>query len=1048
MYRKVKTDFKFQEREHEVLKFWKENDIFRKSMEQRKGAPEYTFFDGPPTANGTPHIGHVLTRAIKDLIPRYQTMKGNHVLRKAGWDTHGLPVELEVEKLLGLDGKEQIEEYGVEPFIQKCKESVWKYENLWREMSEEVGFWADMDDPYVTYHNDYIESEWWALKKIWDAGLLYKGFKIVPYCPRCGTALSSHEVAQGYKDVTETSVFVKFPIKGEEKKFFLAWTTTPWTLPSNVALAVNPNEAYVDVTDEQGETCVMAKSLVASVYGEDAKVSVSNERLGKELEYLEYEPLFDFAKPDKKAYYVVCEDYVTMTDGSGIVHTAPAFGEDDASAGRDYDLPFVQMVDTKGEFLSCCGKYAGMFVKEADPYVIEELKERGLLFRAMEFTHSYPYCWRCDTPLIYYARNTWFISMTKLRENLLANNEKVNWLPDNIKHGRFGNFLENVVDWGLSRERYWGTPLPLWECSCGHRDAVGSIGELQERGHMEDGSAVPSDIELHKPFIDRVHIKCDKCGGDMKRVPEVIDCWFDSGSMPFAQWHYPFENKEIFDSHFPADFISEAIDQTRGWFYTLMAISTLLFDQPPYKNVLVMGLVQDKDGKKMSKHLGNGITPREALDAFGADAVRWYFYINSAPWLPSRFSDKAVGEAMRQFMGTANNNYAFYVLYADIDNFDPTSYTLSDCNLSVMDKWVLSRLQFAKSEVDRHLGSYHITEAAKALLQLVDETSNVYIRACRKRFWQGGMTEDKIAAFMTLYTVLKETAQLMAPFVPFFAEEIWQNIVCSVDKDAPVSVHLTDFPVAEDSLRDEDLERRMELVNTLQALGRTCRSEANLKIRQPLQAVYVVGGEALPEDLLQIVKEELNVKEVIAAENADAFLSHSFKPQLKTVGPKYGKLVGKIGAALNAGDGDAMFAQLKTEGAIKLVIDDTDVVLAEEDLQIFDAKKEGYVTGTQGDVTLALDTHLTEELIEEGFVRETVSKLQTMRKDAGFEVTDRIRWTFETTEKLEKILSTSFDAISGDVLAVGRLEEKENAYSANWKINGEEATLYVAVSES
>ena len=810
---------------------------------------------------------------------------------------------------------------------------------------------------------------------------------------------------------------------------------------------MNPNEAYVDVTDEQGETCVMAKSLVASVYGEDAKVSVSNERLGKELEYLEYEPLFDFAKPDKKAYYVVCEDYVTMTDGSGIVHTAPAFGEDDASAGRDYDLPFVQMVDTKGEFLSCCGKYAGMFVKEADPYVIEELKERGLLFRAMEFTHSYPYCWRCDTPLIYYARNTWFISMTKLRENLLANNEKVNWLPDNIKHGRFGNFLENVVDWGLSRERYWGTPLPLWECSCGHRDAVGSISELQERGHMEDGSAVPSDIELHKPFIDRVHIKCDKCGGDMKRVPEVIDCWFDSGSMPFAQWHYPFENKEIFDSHFPADFISEAIDQTRGWFYTLMAISTLLFDQPPYKNVLVMGLVQDKDGKKMSKHLGNGITPREALDAFGADAVRWYFYINSAPWLPSRFSDKAVGEAMRQFMGTANNNYAFYVLYADIDRFDPTSYTLSDCKLSVMDKWVLSRLQFAKSEVDRHLGSYHITEAAKALLQLVDETSNVYIRACRKRFWQGGMTEDKIAAFMTLYTVLKETAQLMAPFVPFFAEEIWQNIVCSVDKDAPASVHLTDFPVAEDSLRDEDLERRMELVNTLQALGRTCRSEANLKIRQPLQAVYVVGGEALPEDLLQIVKEELNVKEVIAAENADAFLSHSFKPQLKTVGPKYGKLVGKIGAALNAGDGDAMFAQLKNEGAIKLVIDDTDVVLAEEDLQIFDAKKEGYVTGTQGDVTLALDTHLTEELIEEGFVRETVSKLQTMRKDAGFEVTDRIRWTFETTEKLEKILNASFDAISGDVLAVGRLEEKESAYSANWKINGEETTLYVAVSK-
>jgi len=776
----------------------------------------------------------VLTRAIKDLIPRYQTMKGNHVLRKAGWDTHGLPVELEVEKLLGLDGKEQIEEYGVEPFIAKCKESVWKYESLWRDMSEEVGFWADMDDPYVTYHNSYIESEWWALKKIWDAGLLYKGFKIVPYCPRCGTALSSHEVAQGYKDVTETSVFVKFPVKGAENTYFLAWTTTPWTLPSNVALAVNPDEIYVDVTDEKGETFIMARALVSAVFGEDAKITIQNERPGKALEYQEYLPLYPYAKPDRKAYYVVCADYVTMTDGSGVVHTAPAFGEDDAKAGREYDLPFVQMVDSKGEFLPSCGKFAGMFVKEADPHVIEDLKERNLLFRAMEFTHSYPFCWRCDTPLIYYARNTWFISMTKLRDNLLANNETVNWLPDNIKHGRFGNFLENVVDWGLSRERYWGTPLPIWECSCGHRDAIGSIEELRLRGKMEDGSEVPADIELHKPYIDRVHLTCPECGKKMKRVSEVIDCWFDSGSMPFAQWHYPFENKEIFDTHFPADFISEAIDQTRGWFYTLMAISTLLFDKAPFKNVLVMGLVQDKDGKKMSKHLGNGITPREALDVYGADAVRWYFYVNSAPWLPSRFYDKAVGESMRQFMGTANNNYAFYVLYADIDEFDPTAHNLCRENLSIMDRWVLSRLQWAKEEVDRQLSTYHITEAAKALLQLVDETSNVYIRACRKRFWQGGMTADKESAFMTLYTVLKETAQLMAPFVPFFAEDIWRNIVCSVDASAPESVHLSDFPAVDATLRDEELERRMELTGVLQALGRTCRSEANLKIRQPL----------------------------------------------------------------------------------------------------------------------------------------------------------------------------------------------------------------------
>ena len=1047
MYRKVKTDFRFQEREKDVLKFWKENDIFRKSMDQRKGAPEYTFFDGPPTANGTPHIGHVLTRAIKDLIPRYRTMKGYHVLRKAGWDTHGLPVELEVEKMLGLDGKEQIETYGVEPFIQKCKESVWKYESLWRDMSDAVGFWADMDDPYVTYHNDYIESEWWALKKIWDDGLLYKGHKIVPYCPRCGTALSSHEVAQGYKDVKETSIFVKFPVKGMDKTYFLAWTTTPWTLPSNVALAVNPGEIYVDVTDADGVTCIMAKALVSSVFGDEADVTVSNERPGKALEYMEYEPLYTYAKVDKKAYYVVCEDYVTMTDGSGVVHTAPAFGEDDANAGHHYNLPFVQTVDTKGEFVAGCGKLTGLFVKDADPVVIADLKERGLLFRALEFTHSYPFCWRCDTPLIYYARNTWFISMTKLREKLLANNETVNWMPDNIKHGRFGNFLDNVVDWGLSRERYWGTPLPIWECDCGHKEAIGSIAELREKGHMEDGSEVPADIELHKPYIDRVHLTCPHCGKEMKRVPEVIDCWFDSGSMPFAQWHYPFENKEVFEQHFPADFISEAIDQTRGWFYTLMAVSTLLFGKSPYKNVLVMGLVQDKDGRKMSKHLGNGITPQEALDACGADAVRWYFYNNSAPWLPSRFSNQAVKESMRQFMNTANNNYAFYVLYADIDRFDPTKHTLHRDSLPVMDRWILSRLQWAKGEVDRELNNYRITEASKVLLKLVDDTSNIYIRACRKRFWQGGMNEDKENAFMTLFTVLKETAQLMAPFVPFFAEDIYRNIVCSVDSDAPISVHLTDFPEVDETLRDEELERRMELVNTLQTLGHTCREKANIKIRQPLQAVYVVGGEELPEELNRLVREELNVKEIRRADDASGFLSHTFKPQLKTVGPKYGRLVGKIGAALSAGDGDALYSELKETGKILLDIDGEQVTLEEADLQIFDAQKTGFVTQSAGDMTLALDTTLTDALVEEGFLRETVSKLQAMRKDAGFEVVDRIRWDYDTTDKLDAILSRGFDAVSGEVLGVGRLEDRSKAYKADWKINGEATTLYIAVAD-
>ncbi len=1040
MYNKVPTDLKFVEREKAVEKFWKENRIFEKSIEARAEGEPYVFYDGPPTANGKPHIGHVLTRVIKDMIPRYRTMKGCMVPRKAGWDTHGLPVELEVEKLLGLDGKEQIEEYGLEPFIQQCKESVWKYKGMWEDFSGTVGFWADMNDPYVTYHNDFIESEWWALKQIYDKGLLYKGFKIVPYCPRCGTPLSSHEVAQGYKTLKERSAVVRFKVKGEEA-YILAWTTTPWTLPSNVALCVHPEHEYVKLQVESGTVYYMAAALAETVLKEPFTVLESFP--GKALEYKEYEPLFDFVTPNKKCWFVTCDNYVTLTDGTGVVHIAPAFGEDDANVGRHYDLPFVQLVDGKGEMTKET-PWAGTFCKEADRPILVDLETRGLLFDAPVFEHEYPHCWRCNTPLIYYARDSWFIKMTAVREDLIRNNNTINWIPESIGKGRFGDWLENVQDWGISRNRYWGTPLNIWECECGHYHAVGSIAELRELA-----PDCPEDIELHRPFIDGVTFPCPHCGKEMHRVPEVIDCWFDSGAMPFAQHHYPFENKDLFEAQFPADFISEAVDQTRGWFYSLLAISTLIFNKAPYKNVIVLGHVQDENGQKMSKSKGNAVDPFDALESFGADAIRWYFYINSAPWLPNRFHDKAVVEGQRKFMGTLWNTYAFFVLYANIDNFDATKYTLDAAKLGVMDRWLLSRLNTTVAAVDDNLANYRIPEAARALQDFVDEMSNWYVRRGRERFWAAGMEQDKIDAYMTLYTALVTIAKTAAPMIPFMTEEIYRNLVCSIDATAPESVHLCDFPVADTALIDKALEADMDEVLKVVVLGRAARNGANRKNRQPLAKMYVQAGHEPNAECIAIIRDELNLKAVEFTNDTAGFVSYKFKPQLKTLGPKYGKQLGAIREALTTLDGSAAKAELDEKGALTLAIDGADIVLAPEDLLIETEQKEGFFTLSENGVTVALDTALTPELIAEGHVRELISKLQTMRKEAGFEVTDRITVTAKADGEMADVITNAADELCAAVLSDALTllfpndEVPADAYTKEWDINGETVTLSV-----
>lgn len=1034
MYDKVATDLNFVEREKQIIDFWKKNDIFKKSIKQRENGEIFTFFDGPPTANGKPHIGHILTRVVKDIIPRYKTMKGYKVLRKAGWDTHGLPVELEVEKQLGISGKPQIEEYGVEPFIKKCKDSVFTYESLWREMSDRVGFWADMDNPYVTYHNSYIESVWWALKQIWDKGLLYKGHKIVPYCPRCGTALSSHEVAQGYKDVKETSVIAKFKVTGKENEYFLAWTTTPWTLPSNVALCVNAAEDYSKVKLND-EIYIMADALLSTVLEEGYEVIETVK--GEALKGISYEPLFNYAKTDKKAHFITADPYVTLTDGTGIVHIAPAFGEDDARVGRDNDLPFVQLVDSQGNMLGEGAPWEGKFVKDADKLVLIELEKNGTLFKALKFEHSYPFCWRCDTPLIYYARDTWFIQMTKVRDMLVRNNDTVNWMPDNIKKGRFGNFLENVIDWGLSRERYWGTPLPIWECKCGYKHTIGSIAELKE---MSDDC--PEEIELHKPYIDNVHLNCPKCGGKMQRVSEVIDCWFDSGSMPFAQWHYPFENKEIFDKNFPADFISEAIDQTRGWFYTLMAISTLLFDKAPYKNVIVLGHVQDKEGRKMSKHLGNVVDPWSVLDKQGADAVRWYFYTNSSPWLPNRFDDKVVDEGQRKYMGTIWNTYAFYVLYANIDSFNPQDYKLEYDKLPPMDKWILSKLNTLVKYVDKCLENYKLTEPSRAMTEFADELSNWYVRRSRERFWGKGMPQDKINAYMTLYTVLTTLTKVSAPFVPFMSESIYQNLVAKTDKNAPESVHLCNFPTADESMIDKKLEESMDVVLSVVVAGRAARNTANIKSRQPIGKIYVKSETTLDEMYLDIIKDELNIKNIEFTDDVSAFTTYNFKPQLRTLGKKYGKLVPMIGNYLKESDGTALMNELKTNSLIKFTIDGEEIELSEADVLIETAQTDRYVSESAQTATVVIDTYLTPELIEEGFVREIVSKVQTMRKEADFEVLDRITLYHSGSAKIKEILDKNGEQIKTVVLA-DKIAEGNSGYSKEWNINGEKVTLAV-----
>ena len=1059
MYEKVSTKLDFTSREEKVLKFWKENEIFEKSIEEKKDLPTYTFYDGPPTANGKPHIGHVLTRVIKDMIPRYQTMKGHKIIRKAGWDTHGLPVELEIEKELGIDGKEQIEAYGLDPFIRKCKESVWKYKGMWEEFSNKVGFWADMDNPYVTYHNTFIESEWWALKKIWDDGLLYKGFKIVPYCPRCGTPLSSHEVAQGYKTVKERSAVVRFKVIGEDA-YFLAWTTTPWTLPSNVALCVNPDENYCKVKAADGYTYYMAEALLDKVLGGMAEKLVKEEKIaegtpayeiletykGKELEGKEYEPLFEctkeyVAKLPQKGHYITCDSYVTMSDGTGIVHIAPAFGEDDANVGRKYDLPFVQFVDGKGDMTKET-PYAGLFVKDADKPVLVDLEKAGLLFDAPKFEHEYPHCWRCDTPLIYYARDTWFIKMSAVKDRLVKNNNTVNWIPEGIGKGRFGAWLENVQDWGLSRNRYWGTPLNIWECSCGKRHAIGSIEELKS---MSDNC--PDDIELHRPYIDAVTIKCPDCGGEMKRVPEVIDCWFDSGAMPFAQWHYPFENQDIFEDNFPADFISEAVDQTRGWFYSLMAISTLLFDKAPYKNVIVLGHVQDKDGQKMSKSKGNAVDPMDALNKYGADAIRWYFYSNSAPWLPNRFHEDAVVEGQRKFMGTLWNTYAFYVLYANIDEFDPTKYTLEYDKLSVMDKWLLSKLNSMVKSVDDNLGNYRIPEATKALAEFVDDMSNWYVRRCRERYWAKDMPQDKINAYMTLYTALVTLCKAAAPMIPFMTEDIYQNLVKSIDASAPESIHLCDFPEVNESMIDPELEASMDEVLKVVVFGRAARNTANIKSRQPIANMYIKAAKTLDDYFVDILRDELNVKNVEFKEDLSAFTAYSFKPQLRTVGPKYGKHLNAIKEYLANVDGNKAMSELKADGVIKFTADDTEIALAEEDLLIEVAKMDGYVTEGDNYVTVVIDTTLTPELIEEGYVREVISKIQTMRKDSDFQVTDRIKVYVTGNAKIAEVMEKNADEIKRVVLGDAFVMDAACDNSKEWNINGEKVTIGVEVSK-
>ena len=1050
MYQKVSTDLNFVDREKNVGEFWRNQKIFEKSMKAREGNPTYTFYDGPPTANGKPHIGHVLTRVIKDMIPRYKTMKGYMVPRKAGWDTHGLPVELEVEKLLGLDGKEQIEEYGMEPFIKKCKESVWKYKGMWEDFSGTVGFWADMDNPYVTYDDNFIESEWWALKEIWNKKLLYKGFKIVPYCPRCGTPLSAQEVAQGYKLVKERSAIVRFKVTGEDA-YFLAWTTTPWTLPSNVALCVNPEDTYIKVKAADGYTYYLAEALADNVLGSLADkdsdtpaYEVLETYKGSDLERKEYEPLYACAKEcadkqHKKGFFVTCDTYVTMSDGTGIVHIAPAFGEDDANVGRNYDLPFVQFVTEKGE-MSTETPFAGLFVKKEDPEVLKDLDAKGQLFAAPKFEHDYPHCWRCDTPLIYYARESWFIKMTEVRDDLVRNNNTVNWIPESIGTGRFGNWLENIQDWGISRNRYWGTPLNIWECEgCGKQESIGSRAELAERsGNPEDAK-----VELHRPYIDAVTFTCPDCGKTMKRVPEVIDCWFDSGAMPFAQHHYPFENKDLFEKQFPAQFISEAVDQTRGWFYSLMAESTLLFNKAPYENVIVLGHVQDENGQKMSKSKGNAVDPFDALEKYGADAIRWYFYINSAPWLPNRFHGKAVQEGQRKFMGTLWNTYAFFVLYANIDNFDATKYTLDYDNLAVMDKWLLSRLNSTVQAVDDNLAAYKIPETARALQEFVDEMSNWYVRRCRDRFWAKGMEQDKINAYMTLYTALVTIAKAAAPMIPFMTEDIYRNLVCSLDASAPESVHLCDFPEVQKEHIDKKLEADMEVVLEAVVLGRACRNTANIKNRQPIGKMFVKADAALSQFYLDIIKDELNVKEAELTEDVSALTTYSFKPQLKTLGRRFGKNINAVREILAGLDGQAAMAELKEKGTLTIQVEGVDEALAEEDLLIEAAQMEGYVSDSDHGVTVVLDTNLTPELLEEGFVREVISKVQTMRKDAGFEVMDHIQLYVKDNDKVKDIVQKNEESLCSDVLADGVTYDEVSGFTKEWSINGEKVTLGV-----
>lgn len=1086
MYEKVSTNLNFVDREKEVLKFWKENDVFQKSMDSRKQRETFTFYDGPPTANGKPHIGHVLTRVIKDMIPRYQTMKGAMVPRKAGWDTHGLPVELEVEKLLGLDGKEQIEQYGLEPFITKCKESVWKYKGMWEDFSGTVGFWADMDNPYVTYHDDYIESVWWSLKQIWNKGLLYKGYKIVPYCPRCGTPLSSHEVAQGYKDVKEKSVIAKFRLRNTENEYILAWTTTPWTLPSNVALCVNPNETYVKVevgvnakgdvtkalkdgeepsevnTVVRTECYILAEALLAVIEGD---YNVVETFVGKELEYCEYEPLFDYAmnNPDgtknekanrdningKKAFFVTCDNYVTLSDGTGVVHIAPAFGEDDASVGRKYDLPFVQLVDEKGEMKPEVTDLAGLFCKKADEGVLKKLAETNQLFKVLKFEHSYPFCWRCDTPLIYYARESWFIKMTEVKDKLIANNNTINWIPESIGKGRFGDWLENIQDWGISRNRYWGTPLNVWTCDCGKMHSIGSIEELKSMS-----SNCPDNIELHRPYIDAVTIQCPDCGREMHRVPEVIDCWYDSGAMPFAQHHYPFENKDKFEAQFPADFISEAVDQTRGWFYSLLAISTLIFDKAPYKNVIVLGHVQDENGQKMSKSKGNAVDPFEALQEYGADAIRWYFYINSAPWLPNRFHGKAVVEGQRKFMGTLWNTYAFYVLYANIDNFDATKYTLDYDKLPVMDKWLLSKLNTVVKTVDSNLANYKIPETARALQEFVDELSNWYVRRGRERFWAKGMEQDKINAYMTLYTALVTISKACAPMIPFMAEDIYRNLVCSLDEKAPISVHLCDFPSYDEKLIDTQLEKDMEAVLDIVVLGRACRNTANMKQRQPISKMYVKAeltykaedgsvADGMSDFYTEIIEDELNVKNVIFTSDVRNFTSYTFKPQLKTLGRRFGSKLNALKELLASMDGNKAMDELNEKNTLTITLDGVNEVLEKEDLLIDAAQMEGYVTDTDYGITVVLDTNLTKELIEEGFVREVISKVQTMRKDAGFEVMDHITISVQKNDMVASIVSKNAGFIQSIVLADAIVYDALDGFTKEWNLNGEDVVFTV-----